>query len=195
MFQAVRTGLEQFKDEWLPLVQALHAAIEAGPHIAQPAPAEVALDEEKSYCFADYIDEASGIYGVVLPLDPEDLELAEKFDLLSTYNASGMFEVQSSGELKLKDKYLSIPENLYVLTSKKDFKTDIVDEEGNVKEKDVSIPKGSEFTLLRTDGESLVDATLEDGRIVRLYVTPGYPCKVNDTYTDTQLFDGLMYAG
>ena len=42
MFQAVRTGLEQFKDEWLPLVQALHAAIEAGPHIAQPAPAEVA---------------------------------------------------------------------------------------------------------------------------------------------------------
>ena len=42
MFQAVRAGLEQFKDEWLPLVQALHAAIEAGPHIAQPAPADVA---------------------------------------------------------------------------------------------------------------------------------------------------------
>ena len=42
MFQAVRAGLEQYKDEWLPLVQALHDAIEKGPHIAQPAPAEAA---------------------------------------------------------------------------------------------------------------------------------------------------------
>ena len=42
MFEAVRTGLEQFKDEWLPLVQALHAAIEAGPHIMPPPSAETA---------------------------------------------------------------------------------------------------------------------------------------------------------
>ncbi len=42
MFQAVRAGLEQFKDEWLPLVQALHDAIEKGPHIAEPAPADAA---------------------------------------------------------------------------------------------------------------------------------------------------------
>ena len=42
MFQAVRTGLEQFRDEWLPLVQALHAAIEAGPHISPPKPDEAA---------------------------------------------------------------------------------------------------------------------------------------------------------
>ena len=42
MFQAVRNGLEQFKDEWLPLVQALHDAIEKGPHIAEPAPADAA---------------------------------------------------------------------------------------------------------------------------------------------------------
>ncbi len=33
MFAVVRDGLEQFKDEWLPLVQALHAAIEASPHV------------------------------------------------------------------------------------------------------------------------------------------------------------------
>jgi len=42
MFEAVRTGLEQFKDEWLPLVQALYGAIEAGPHITPPLPAEAA---------------------------------------------------------------------------------------------------------------------------------------------------------
>ena len=42
MFEAVRTGLEKFKDEWLPLVQALYGAIEAGPHIAPPAPADAA---------------------------------------------------------------------------------------------------------------------------------------------------------
>ena len=42
MFQAVRAGLEQFRDEWLPVVQELHNAIEKGPHIAEPAPAEAA---------------------------------------------------------------------------------------------------------------------------------------------------------
>ena len=42
MLQAVRTGLEQFKDEWLPFVQALHDAIEAGPHITERSPAELA---------------------------------------------------------------------------------------------------------------------------------------------------------
>ncbi len=42
MIEAVRTGLEKFKDEWLPLVQALYGAIEAGPHITPPAPAEAA---------------------------------------------------------------------------------------------------------------------------------------------------------
>ena len=42
MLQAVRTGLEQFKDEWLPFVQALHDAIGAGPHITERSPAELA---------------------------------------------------------------------------------------------------------------------------------------------------------
>ena len=42
MFEAVRAGLEKFKDEWLPLVQALYGAIEAGPHITPPQPAEAA---------------------------------------------------------------------------------------------------------------------------------------------------------
>ena len=42
MFEAVRTGLEKFRDEWLPLVQALYGAIEAGPHITPPLPAEAA---------------------------------------------------------------------------------------------------------------------------------------------------------
>lgn len=159
------------------------------------SPSETEIEEDTRYCFNDYYDEASGIYGVVLPLYPEDCELAVKCDLLSTYNAGGKFEIQSSGDLKLKDKYLTIPENVFVLTSKADLTADIVDEDGSVKEKDVTIPKGSEYTLYRTDGESLVDAYLSDGRIVRMNVTNEYPCKVNDTYTDQKLFDGLMYAG
>jgi len=46
MIEAVRTGLENFKDEWLPLVQALYGAIEAGPHIAPLQPAEAARLEQ-----------------------------------------------------------------------------------------------------------------------------------------------------
>lgn len=159
------------------------------------SPSEAEIDDETSYCFNDYYDEASGIYGIVLPLYPEECELAVKCDLLSTYNAGGIFEIQSDGDLKLKDKYLTIPENVFVLTSKRDLTADIVDEDGSVKERDVTVPKGSEYTLYRTDGESIVDAYLSDGRIVRMDVTNEYPCKVNDTCTDEQLFDGLMYAG
>ena len=40
--QTVRTGLERYKNEWLSLIHALHAAIEVGPHVLPPPPAETA---------------------------------------------------------------------------------------------------------------------------------------------------------
>ncbi len=158
-------------------------------------PTEVELDKDMILCYSDYYDEASGIYGVVLPLYPDDMELAVRCDLLSTYNASGHYEILDSGKLKLKDKYFMIREGVFVLTSKADLTADIVDEDGNVKEKDVTIEKGSEFSLYRTDGVGIVDAKLSDGRIVRLNVSTDYPHMINGTYNEESLFDGLMYAG
>lgn len=156
------------------------------------SPEKVEFDSDISYTYSDYYDEASGIYGVVLPLYPDDMELGIRCALLSTYVAKGHFEVLDNGGLKLKDRYLTIPEDIFVITSKQDLKADIVDEDGMVKDRDVSIPKGSEFTLFRTDGVRIVDAKLDDGRIVRLNVEEN---KVNGTADAENLFDGMMFAG
>ncbi len=156
---------------------------------------EVQLDPNFRYCYSGYYDEASGIYGVVLPLYPDNMELGVHCDLLSTYTASGYFEVLDNGRLKLKDKYLIIPEGVFVLTAKQEFKADVVDEDGIIRDKDVAIPKGSELTLLRTDGVAIVDATLSDGRIIRLNLDGDFPHKVNNSTDAETLFDGMMFAG
>ncbi len=159
------------------------------------APVQTELDADMKYCFADYLDEASGIYGVILPMDPDSLDLGVRCDMLSSYTASGEFEVLDNGKLRLKDKYLMIPEDTFVLTALTDFKADIVDEDGMVKENGADIAKDSELTLYRTDGVGIVDAKLGDGRIVRLNVDGDYPHKINDSVNEDKLFKGMMYAG
>ena len=72
----------------------------------------------------------------------------------------------AKGFPELIGEYLMVPDR-FTLISKEDVKADIVDEEGRVKEKDAGISKGGRFTLYRTDGREIVDATLPDGRIVR----------------------------
>ena len=163
--------------------------------LSKDAPAEVKLDGSLSYTYCDYINEKENIYGSVLSLDPNDMELGVRCDLLSTYNATGKFKVGDDGKLIMKDGYLVIPEDVFVLTSKADLKADIVDESGKVKEEDVTIPEGSKYTLYRTDAKSIVDAYLEDGRIVRLEISGNNPRKVNDQFSCDDLFDGMIYAG
>ena len=158
-------------------------------------PVQEETDQEIAYTYRDYYDEGSGLYGIMMPIDPEDMDLAVNCDLLSTYNAYGSFAVDEDGSLDMDGKYLTIPEGRYELTLKQDLTTDIVDEDGRVTDKEETISKGEVFTLYRTDGESIVDAKLSDGRIVRMEVTPEYPHKVNGNINEERLFDGLAYAG
>ena len=159
------------------------------------APSQITLDPDVNYCYGSYIDEKAGIYETLLPLYPDYMELGVSCDLLSTYSATGDYTVQDDGTLQLNEKYLTIPVDSLVLTSKMDLTADVVDEDGNVVEKDATIKKGSEYTLYRTDGKSIVDARIDDGRLVRLELSSEYPRTVNGEYDEESLFDGLMYAG
>ncbi len=162
--------------------------------INKDKPELVDVSGNLSYTYNEYIDGNNGIYGSVLPTDANGMELAARCDLLSTYNAYGSFKAASDGTPELIGKYLTVP-NGYVLTSLADLETEIVDDDGKTVERSVTIPKGEEFTLYRTDGSGIVDAKLSDGRIVRLNVSKEYPHVVNGGLTDEKLFDGLRYAG
>ena len=151
-------------------------------------------DDGFSYTYKNYLNEDSGVYGEVLPTAPDELQLAVRCDLLSTYNAYGSFKPGAKGFPELIGEYLMVPDR-FTLISKEDVKADIVDEEGRTAEKDADISKGGRFTLYRTDGREIVDATLPDGRIVRFKVTGSYPHMVNDTIDEEKLFDDLFYAG
>ncbi|MBO5550557.1 MAG: hypothetical protein J5966_01240, partial [Lachnospiraceae bacterium] len=123
------------------------------------------------------------------------MEFAARCELLSTYNAYGRFETGEDGFPVLKGDYLTVPDS-FTLTSIAEIKSDIVDEDGNVTEKDAELKKGEKLTLYRTDGNETVDATLSDGRIVRFKVTgSNYPHKVNGVIDEDKLFEGLFYSG
>ncbi len=147
------------------------------------------------------MDEEKGIYGEYVPVDPAALLLGRHFDLLSTYDAQNTYVLGEDGQLKAQQEYYMIPNGgtYYTLTSVKEITADIVDEDGKVTEKDVTIPKGSTFKLYRTDGKeegetAVVDARLSDGRLVRFHVTNDYPHIVNGT-DENELFETLYYAG
>ncbi|MBR1524086.1 MAG: DUF3298 domain-containing protein [Lachnospiraceae bacterium] len=141
-----------------------------------------------------YYDEGNGRYGDILPLDPGNMELGKRCDLLSTYSAYGEYEAGADGFPKLKGDYLRIPDG-YTLTSKAELQTDVVDEDGTVTDKDVLIPIGENYTLYRTDGKEIVDAKLSDGRIVRLILSDGLLQLVNGVIEEGDLFEMLYYAG
>ena len=165
--------------------------------LGSAGPVQVKPQEELYYNYRDYYDAESSMYGVYLPVYPEDMDLSIRCDLLSTYSAYAKFEAGSDGIPVQKDKYLTIPEDLFVLTSKAALDTPEVDEEGNVKDKDkpLHIAMGEDYTLYRTDGKGIVDAKLSDGKIVRLEVSEELPHKINGVISEDKLFDGMHYAG
>ncbi len=124
---------------------------------------------------------------------PGNMFLCTRFDLLSTYHAGKTYQVLDTPNPVSSEKYYRILEDI-TLTSKTDVSADLVGEDGNVTESSQTIPSGSTFKLYRTDGKRLVDALLDDGRIVRFTVTKDLPQTVNDLNAE-DLFQELYYAG
>ncbi len=136
------------------------------------------------------------VYGDERPTDPDELILTARIDLLSTYNGYFHCEIDKDGMPQMTDKYYTIPENTFVLKSKADLKTNVVDEDGEVVEGNVTVPAGEYYALYRTDGKKFVDAKLADGRIVRLFIqkSDDYVKTVNGQMDEFDLFETLYYA-
>ena len=137
-------------------------------------------------------------YGEERPVDPDDLHMATRMDMLSTYEAGFECEIDDKGMPEKADDYYTIPENSYVLKSKEDLNTTTVDENGKEVDSNLTVPAGQYYMLYRTDGKKFVDAKLASGEIVRLYLTKtkkeDYGYDVNDQYWEFDLFETLYYA-
>ncbi len=126
--------------------------------------------------------------------NPTHFVLETTFDILGTYAADKTYTVNSeTGMPESTDEFYTIDKSFaYVLTSKEAFNVKILPDM-----KTELIKAGSEFTLLRTDGKTYVDAKLDDGRECRIYVernSTDYQLCINGT-PEYELFEEIYYAG
>ena len=143
--------------------------------------------------------EEKKIYGYERITDIHDFTLTLRCDLLATFTATFQTSVGADGKPVLpEDGYYAVPDYVSPLESAKAFKADIVDESGQVVSKEVEIPAGESFKLIRTDGNTIVDARLSDGRLARLELERGddsYLATVNGQLSEQEAFKTLYYAG
>ena len=143
--------------------------------------------------------EDRNLYGYELITDSDDFALTFRCDLLASFNAYFDTSVGPDGTPVLPvDGFYSVPDYIGTLQSAKAFKADIVDESGKVVQENAEIPAGETFKLLRTDGMTVVDAKLSDGRIARLELTrsdDNYTATVNGQISEEEAFKELLYAG
>ncbi len=131
--------------------------------------------------------------GTVSLTSPTDFVLDTNTSMLSTVSASRHYTVGRDGFPEALDSWYMYNYPLE-LTVKKEFTAIQVDGDGNELE-ECAVPEGSVLTLLRTDDETWSDVTLEDGRIVRLYIdSVSWPRTTAGESID-DLFDGIRFAG
>ena len=157
------------------------------------------LVEDTGYGLRSSGLEEKKVYGYELITDIRDFTLTLRCDLLATFTATFQTSVGADGKPVLpKDGYYAVPEYVNTLESAKAFRADIVDESGQVVSKEVEIPAGETFKLIRTDGNAIVDARLSDGRLARLELERGddsYLATVNGQLSEEEAFKILYYAG
>ena len=123
--------------------------------------------------------------------DPTEFELDTRLEILGTRTGVRTYTIgEHTGMPMPKTDYFEISDNGYPMTSLIDLKVRMLDT--NAEE---TIPAGTEFYEIRTDGESYVDFRLNDGRECRIEVdTDGYPDTI-DGIPEDECFEGIMYAG
>lgn len=89
-------------------------------------------------------------------------------------------------------------ERTYDYISLVEILAELVDEQGNLLGTTYTFPVGTEFTLIRTDGETYVDAKTGDGKYCRLYTEPAGLCDYHPTVNGLDAetcFGNLGFAG
>lgn len=127
--------------------------------------------------------------------DPENFDLDMRTWILSTLNITANYRMGADGmpEKKGTGDWYDY-NNKRELTLKQDHTFPVVDNEGN-EVGTADLAAGTKIRLLRTDDKSYGDASLDDGRIIRIYIgSKEWPYSVDGVSQD-DLFDGMLYAG
>lgn len=103
-------------------------------------------------------------------LDPESFVMSRRFDILGTYEAYKVFHVKEDGFPETEDLLWTV---VAAYTDWKVELTSSIDLELSVREAQAergsgqveTLPAGTHFVLLKTDGETYAEARLDDGRI------------------------------
>lgn len=126
--------------------------------------------------------------------NPSEFILETRINLLSTYYGEKTYSVNpDTGLPETKDNSFVIKDSSsFTITSAKEISVEILSD--NHKEK---MPVGTDFRLIRTDGETYADAKLNDGRECRIYVTRGSNGNLFnvDGIPEKDAFESLYYSG
>lgn len=129
--------------------------------------------------------------------DPDHMILGNKFDFLCSFVAVREYAPGKDGMPVPDDPYFYVYNNCAQepLVAKTTLGYTVLDQNGNATGEKGEISPGDTFTVVRTDGESVLDVVLSDGSLVRLTITDAAsPCKI-DGITDEDCVEQLWYAG
>lgn len=136
------------------------------------------------------VGELSGSNFAGMFTDPSEFVLHTRTEMLSTQTGTGTYHIDPvSGLPAGENGYYELVDEL-VLTSLVSFEVTILPDE-----KKEEIPAGMEFTLLRTDNRTFVDARMADGRECRIFVDRSdWPVTI-DGIPREDCFNGMFFAG
>ena len=116
-------------------------------------------------------------------------------DLFGTYSAYRYCRVGDDGKPAAIDSLYDCQGNQRILRAKSDVQVQVLDTPGGSVTGDGTVSAGTYLYFQRTDGSSFVDFMTSEGQAVRIKTdTKDTPHTTNGT-DESELFDGLMYAG
>jgi hypothetical protein len=151
----------------------------------------VRLDNGAATDLGDFTDSLSGWYLE----DPADFRTTCRMDLFGTYSANRYCRVGDDGKPAAIDPLYDCQGNQRILRAKSDVPVQTLDSPGGSVTGDGTVSAGTYLYFQKTDGGSFVDFMTSDGQAVRIKTdAKSTPHTTNGT-DESELFDGLMYAG
>ncbi|MBO4900272.1 MAG: DUF4163 domain-containing protein [Lachnospiraceae bacterium] len=127
--------------------------------------------------------------------DPDNMHFADRFDVITTFNAFKTYHVGRNGMPETDDEVYTIYNTggWEPVKCIQPFEATYVNENGE--EEPITINRGETFEFTATDGKTYVDTVISDGTPVRLYYElRGYDLRING-YPAEDIFKELMYSG
>lgn len=133
--------------------------------------------------------------------DPDSFPLWDRMDVLGTYSAYRIYHVDADGLPKTSETVYRLgsmyKEYPVTLVSTRELEVTVGNDSSVDSWKQETLPSGTSYTIIATDGESFVEAQLTDGRICRIPVTKAaddWEWKINGV-SENDCFEMVPYVG